>query len=102
MRKIFFDTEFQFLPIVGADCANDIKDKWFEGEKLIEEYQFIVSDRGNLKLNCDWVKPPHKLINLNYDCSSTMFRDFYKTGEVDKARKYIHSKLWSSINRIYK
>jgi len=101
MKKIF-GFNFQFLPVIGSDCANELESKWFNGKQLIEEYQFIVFVRGGCLLNCDWVKPPHKLIDLNYNYSSSLFKETIKSGNTTLAKKHINPKLHSSINRIYK
>ncbi len=94
-----YELDFQLCPVIGSDCANDVKNKWFEGEKLTTEYQFIVVNRGGVPINCDWI--PHKLINLSWQCSSTDFREIFKTDRY-LARRKINYKLWGSLNRIYK
>lgn len=97
-----YELDFKFYPIIGSDCANEIQTKWFKGKELIEEYNFIVFDRGGMKLNCDWVKAPHKLIAINWECSSSQFREAFKNKKYDLAQRLVNYKLWGSLSRIYR
>ncbi len=81
--NIYRDKKYEFYIIIGEDCADNIE-SWYEWERLISEYKFIVVKRNDYFRHDskDWYKKnPHKFISID-GCwfSSTYLRGMFSKG----------------------
>jgi nicotinate-nucleotide adenylyltransferase len=91
-------SDYNFYLVIGMDNANVIEQKWDRGDKLIQEFPFIVFERQGIKPQTDWFqKEPHRVFAINNDISSTMIRDAIELGDYQKAQRYLNPRVWSHI-----
>ena len=89
--------ETTFHLVIGMDNANNI-DKWANWEKLISEFPCIVFEREGVTPNVQWfLKPPHRVIRLNIEMSSTVVRNAIKCHRNKEAQWLVPSKAWNYI-----
>lgn len=76
--------DYNFLVVIGADLAKDVKSKWVRGEELIKTVNFLVIPRLGIKLP-KTLPPTFKALPIEQsvctNLSSSMVRQIIKQGK---------------------
>lgn len=95
LRSTFPYTTFHV--VIGMDNANSIHE-WDRGDKLIEEYPFIVSTRKGYEAVEGWfLQEPHMLVEVDIELSSTTIRKAIENGDYEFAKRSVSSTIWEYI-----
>lgn len=87
-----------FYIVIGMDNANIMEEKWMHGKELIEENPFIVLHRKGVEPATDWfLKPPHRVLETNNDCSSTEIRKAIQNGDYEFVEQNLNPEVWKYI-----
>ncbi len=91
--------ENRYHIVIGMDNANILKEKWKHAEQLLEKYPFLVMTRQGYEPLSDWWKnPPHRLIEIGWQASSTSFRLACTDRDFESARFKVSDSVWDHIS----
>ncbi len=89
--------------VIGMDNANRIHE-WDRWELLIEQFPFIVIDRGGYIARENWfLKEPHQRIHYNSNVSSSSVRAAISNRDFNLAKQMVPDYIWDYMvqNKLY-
>lgn len=97
LRLHEFYPQHEFYLVMGADNYPNFKD-WYEGERMLREYQIIVYPRPGYPLDeCSLPVNVHLVNAPQFEISSTFIRKSLK--ENKDVRFFLHPAVWAALSK---